>query len=88
MKSNKPVIILAGQVYFDDDKNDYLVVKRKQGEVVCYAGRGFRGMLEDEVFLQKFQPVDPEDLTVAEVEFLKDLLPTDTIPLSTGFIND
>ncbi len=87
MKSTKPVIILAGQVYFDDDKNDYLVVKRKIGEVVSYEGRGFRGMLEDEIFLQKFQPVDPEDLTDAEALYLSNLC-TAGIILKVGFIND
>jgi hypothetical protein len=87
MKSSKPVIILAGQVFFDDEKNEYLVVKRKQGEVVCYNGRGFSGMLEDEIFLTKFQPVDPEDLTVAEADFLIGLCIEGTT-LKIGFIND
>lgn len=87
MKSTKPVIILAGQVYYDGAKNDYLVVKRKQGEVVCYAGRGFRGMLEDEIFLKMFEPVDPEDLTTAEADYLVSLCVEGTA-LKVGFIND
>jgi hypothetical protein len=87
MKSSKPVIILAGQVFFDDGKNEYLVVKHKHGEVVTYSGHGFRGMLEEEVFLEKFQPVDPEDLTVAEADYLSSLCAEGTT-LKIGFIND
>lgn len=87
MKSTKPVIILAGQVYYDEPKNEYLVVQRKMGEVVVYQGRGFRGMMEDEVFLDRFQPVDPADLTAAEVDFLVGFCAEGTT-LKVGFIND
>lgn len=87
MKSSKPVIVLAGQVYFDDPKNAYLVVQRKVGEVVVYQGHGFRGMLEDEVFLDRFQPVDPADLTADEAEQLLSFCPEGTT-LKIGFIND
>lgn len=85
MKSTKPVIILAGQVFYDSEKNHYLVVRRKQGEVVSYAGHGFRGMLEEDVFLDKFQPVDPEDLTSDEVAALTGFCDEGTA-LKIGFI--
>lgn len=70
MKSTKPVIILPGQIYLDSDKNSYLVVTRKHGEVVSYVGCGFKGMLEDEVFIGRFEPVDPADVEKEELDLL------------------
>lgn len=87
MKSIKPVIILAGQVYLDDDKNSYLIVTRKHGEVVSYSGTGFKGMLEDEVFIDRFQPVDPVDVSVEELDALLDFCAPGT-SVKVGFIKD
>jgi hypothetical protein len=86
MKFTSPVIILAGQVYYDSEKNEYLVVRRKRGEVVSYAGRGFCGMLEDNVFISKFQPVDPQDLTAEESDYLVGFCDAGAV-LKIGFIN-
>ncbi|MBT9137769.1 MAG: hypothetical protein DDT31_00308 [Syntrophomonadaceae bacterium] len=86
MKFANPVIILAGQVYYDAEKNEYLVVRKKSGEEVYYVGRGFCGMLEDCVFINKFQPVDPQDLTKQEADYLVGFCDSGTI-LKVGFIN-
>jgi len=87
MKSTKPVIILTGQIYLDSDKNSYLVVTRKLGEVVSYAGCGFKGMLEDEVFIGRFQPVDPLDVEKQELDTLLAFCSTGT-SAKVGFIKD
>lgn len=87
MKSTKPVIILPGQIYFDDEKNEYLIVQRRKGETISYSGHGFKGMLEDEVFLERFQPVDPVDLSAGELQGLIDLCPAGTTA-KVGFIAD
>jgi hypothetical protein len=87
MKSSKPVIILPGQLYLDEEKNAYLIVTKKHGEVVSYAGPGFRGMLEDDVFLNRFPPVDPEDVSAGELSGLLGLCPAGTTA-RVGFIKD
>jgi hypothetical protein len=87
MKSTKPVIILPGQLYLDEEKNSYLVVTKRNGETVTYGGAGFKGMLEDEVFLDRFLPVDPADVSVDEVAGLIDLCPAGT-SAKIGFIKD
>ena len=46
MKQTKPVIVQVGQIYYDETKNDYLIVTRHQGDTTTYYGQGFRGMLE------------------------------------------
>lgn len=78
-------IILEGQMYYDEEKNDYLVVTKKNGESITYQGQGFKGMLEDEIFVSKFQPVDPLDLTKTESAYFKDLCNNE---LKTGFIQE
>lgn len=87
MKCNKPVIILVGQVYFDDSKNEYLVIRRRAGEMISYAGHGFYGILEDETFFNEFLPVDVSDLSDSEAEALLAFCPAGTT-LKTGFIYD
>ena len=93
MLNHRAPIILAGQVYYDEEKNAYLVVTKKVGEVISYAGQayagcpGFRGKLEDEEFILKFQPVDPADLTQDErCELLAFCAPETT--LKVGFIKE
>jgi hypothetical protein len=84
---SKPVIILVGQFYYDEEKNDYLVVTRHRGDTTTYYGVGFLGMLETEVFLDRFQPVDPADIDAAEVESFLALCPPGTTA-KIGFIKD
>lgn len=87
VKSSKPVIILPGQLYLDEEKNRYLIVTKKHGEVVTYTGHGFRGMLEEEIFLNRFLPVDPVDVADEEINGLLDLCPPET-SAKIGFIKD
>ena len=87
MKQSKPVIVQAGQIYYDEGKNDYLIVSRHQGDTTTYYGNGFRGMLETDVFLDRFQPVDPADVEPSELRTLLDFCPAGTTP-KIGFIKD
>lgn len=93
MQNHRAPIILEGQVYYDEGKNAYLVVTKKNGEMVSYTGQaftgcpGFRGRLEDEDFILKFQPVDPADLTAAEAAELLSFCPQGT-KLKIGFIKE
>lgn len=93
LHNHRPPIILEGQTYYDESKNAYLVVTKKQGEVVSYTGQpfagslGFRGKLEDEDFILQFQPVDPVDLTAEEAAELLSFCPPGT-NLKTGFIKE
>jgi len=93
MHNHRAPIILEGQVYYDETKNSYLVVTMKKGEMISYSGQpfagslGFRGRLEDEDFISRFQPVDPSDLTPDEKrELLSFCQPGAT--LKTGFIKE
>lgn len=87
MQSTKPVIILPGQLFLDEEKNSYLIVTKRNGETVTYEGSGFKGMLEDEVFLDRFLPVDPADVSVDEIAGLLEMCPTGT-SVKVGFIKD
>ncbi len=93
MQNHRAPIILAGQVYYDDGKNAYLVVTKRQGEMISYTGQaftgcpGFRGKLEDEEFILKFQPVDPADLSKDEHKELLSFCPPGT-NLRIGFIKE
>lgn len=93
MHNQRTPIILEGQVYFDDGSNTYLVVTSKVGEMVRYIGQaftgnlGYRGSMEDIDFIERFQPVDPADLTADEVGELLNLCPT-VKNLRVGFIKE
>lgn len=87
MKQTKPVIVQVGQVYYDEGKNDYLIVTRHQGDTTTYYGQGFRGMLETETFIDHFQPVDPADVLPDELRALLDFCPPGTMA-KVGFIKD
>lgn len=93
MQNHRAPIILAGQVYLDPEKNAYLVVTKKDGDVISYTGQpftdcpGFRGKLEDEEFITLFQPVDPADLSTDEVAELLSFCPPQT-QLKVGFIKE
>lgn len=80
-------IILQGQVYYDSEKNDYLVVYNRKGEMIYYKGVGFSGVMEDVDFIERFQPVDPDDLTGDEMTQLRSFCTPNTV-LKTGFIKE
>lgn len=80
-------IVLEGQIYYDETKNDYLVVTRNRGGLVSYAGQGFRGQMADEDLVERFQPVDPIDVLPEEQRQLLDLCQPGTT-LKVGFIRE
>ena len=87
MKQTKPVIVQVGQLYYDEEKNEYLIVTRHQGDTTTYYGVGFRGMLETDTLLERFQPVDPADVAQDELEVLLAFCPAGT-EAKVGYIKD
>ncbi len=78
-------IIVQGQVYLNTNLNEYAVItKANQGEIK-YAGPGFSGVLDAEVFLERHGPVDPADLDANERKSLTALVP-EGVPLRTGWV--
>ena len=59
-------IVVAGQVYLNPKINEYLVITKTNQDQVSWRGVGFRGTAVSEVFLEEYQPVDPQDLDDAE----------------------
>jgi hypothetical protein len=80
-------ILLEGQLYYDEEKNEYLIITRNRGGVISYSGPGFRGQLDDEVFLDRFQPVDPADLDDGELNMLTAFCSPNTTA-KVGFIKE
>jgi len=80
-------IISVGQVYLHGDLNQYLVVTKSTGGDVQFRGIGFSGMNEAEVFLGRFLPVDPCDLSDDECIELVNLLPEQYDTLLMGWIH-
>lgn len=78
MNPNRTPLIEAGQLYLNDSLNEYLIVTRNNRGQVYYEGSGFRGSCEDYTFLEKFQPVDPEDVDEVEINYLLSLCPEGT----------
>lgn len=80
-----PFDILVGcEQQHVNQRQEYLVVtKAIQGDIF-FRGNGFKGMNEVESFLERFGPVDPEDLTPEEMHELCALIPG--VPLSTGWV--
>ena len=66
-------IILAGQLYLNDFLNEYLIVTKSYRGQIGYAGKGFKGNLDSETFLERFLPVNPVDVDEPEIEFLVSL---------------
>jgi succinate dehydrogenase flavin-adding protein (antitoxin of CptAB toxin-antitoxin module) len=59
-------IILAGQVYLHGELNQYLVVTKSNQGDIKFKGPGFTGVHDADIFLKRFGPVDPADLTATE----------------------
>lgn len=81
-------IIVQGQVYLPHDLNayhyEYLVVSKVNRTDISFKGPGFSGMNEVELFLERFAPVDPQDLSSDEKQLLLSLI-TST-KLLTGWV--
>jgi hypothetical protein len=78
-------IIIAGQVYLHPEQNEYLVVTKANRGDIRFKGPGFSGVHDVELFLERFGPVDPADLTEAEQALLLGLL-GDGTKLSVGWV--
>jgi hypothetical protein len=78
-------IIVQGQVYLHAGYNEYLVVVKVNRTDISFKGPGFSGMNEAELFLERFGPVDPVDLSADERTVLEALIPSSSI-LSVGWV--
>ena len=93
MQTTRAPIILPGQVYYSEESNAYLVVTKKVGEMVRYkyqrygAFTGVTGNMEDIDFIERFQPVDPQDLTQDEEAELLELCGSGAT-LKVGFVKE
>ena len=87
MLNHRAPIILAGQIYLDEQKNEYIIVTKNRGGFVSYSGNGFRGQRDDEVFIETYPPVDPADVDPAELQNLLSFCDPGTEP-KVGFIKE
>lgn len=78
-------IIIPGQVYLHPQLNEYLVVIKATRGDIQFKGPGFSGMNEVDLFLERFGPVDPNDLDDVEQAMLFALLNTPA-KLSVGWV--
>jgi hypothetical protein len=67
MNPSRSPLILAGQIYLNEDLNEYLIVTANNRGQISYEGVGFKGQAEDLTFIACFQPVDPEDVDAKEL---------------------
>ncbi len=74
----QPTIITVGQLYLNEDLNEYLIVTGTSRGQISYGGNKFAGRCEDETFLNRFEPVDPADVDEAELVQLLSLCPAGT----------
>ena len=77
-------IIAVGQVYLHPGHNEYLVVTKSNRGDIGFKGPGFYGLHELDTFLERFGPVDPEDLTREEYAVLQELV--DGKELTVGWV--
>jgi hypothetical protein len=87
MLQQRAPLILAGQIYLQEELNEYLIVTKNVRGQVTYAGKGFVGQAEDQSFIEHFNPVNPVDVDAAEIAELLTHCPTNT-KASTGYISD
>ena len=71
----RPPLIVPGQVYLNQDLDEYLVVVQNCRGEVHFRGDGLMGMSEDREFLEKYAPVDPADVDAEEADSLLLLCP-------------
>ena len=71
-------LILAGQIYLSEDLDEYLIVTRNNRGQIYYEGDGFKGQSEDWTFIEKFKPVDPDDVDNDEITCLIEKCPCGT----------
>ena len=77
-------LITVGQLFLNQTINEYLIVTKNVRGQIFYAGKGFRGHSEDDAFLDRFPPVDPQDVEPEELRELLEYVPIGT-RVTTGF---
>jgi uncharacterized Fe-S cluster protein YjdI len=87
MISNRAPLIHVGQLFLNENLNEYLIITRNHQGQVSYAGNGFRGSLEDYDFIEKFPAVDPDNVEAEELQYLLSQCPPGTVA-SVGFISE
>ena len=85
LNQNRAPIITEGQLFLNEQLNEYLIVTASRRGQITYAGSKFKGHAEIESFLERFQPVDPVDVDAAELSGLVALCNPGVIA-STGFV--
>jgi hypothetical protein len=76
-------IVLPGQVFLHTALNEYVVVTDVKRGDISYKGLGLSGHNEIDLFLERFGPVNPVDLTEKEYTDLATLTPA---RLSIGWV--
>lgn len=87
MNQNRAPLIAEGQFYLNQDMNEYLIVIQNKRGQVKYGGSNFRGMMNDESFIETYLPVDPADVDSNELKSLLSLCSEGTTA-KTGFIQE
>lgn len=86
MNQQRAPMILAGQIFYNEPLNEYLIVTKANRGQISYAGNGFKGHSEDQSFIERFKPVNPTDVDANElVDLLSNCAPG--TQASTGFIS-
>lgn len=83
----KAPLITDGQLYLNEQLNEYLIVTQNNRGQISYAGHGYTGQANDDNFIARFKPVDPVDVSTAELQELLSLCKPGTVPL-TAYISD
>jgi len=78
-------MIAVGQLFLNAILNEYMIITKNERGQVTYAGSGFKGHAEDHSFIERFNPVNPNDVDAFEISDLLSMCPTGT-KASTGFI--
>ncbi len=71
----KEPLIYVGQLYLNSELNEYLIVTNSFKGYISYAGLGFNGKAEATAFLDRFEPVDPIDVSADDLKVLLPLSP-------------
>lgn len=87
MISNRAPLIRIGQLFLNEQLNEYLIITKNNRGQISYEGNGFRGSCEDVDFIEKFPAVNPEDVDLVEVEYLLTFCPEGTVA-TVGFVGE
>jgi len=71
-------LIQIGQIYLNEELDEYLIVTRNNRGQIYYEGDGFSGQAEDWSFIERFPPVDPDDVDIEEIILLVGKCPCGT----------